>query len=260
VADAEAWPAVLERTIDTQVIDAAVGGYGLDQLVLRAESLLPLLNPRMLIVQTRLEYGISVARMSVAGGAPKPYFTVENGELALHNSPVPTFASSSRDIGWKRAVLGYSYLVHFVMTRLNLLQWWVSSSSMRIKWELSTEQAKEVSCLLMRRVARIRDQRGIRVALVVQYSAPEIMEQTLHWEADRSYVVDCAEREGLDVVDPLEPLRALYQSSDLASFQRLWQMQDNNRVYGHMSAEGNRLIANIVAKQLFNREVSNAIQ
>ncbi len=258
VADADAWPAMLERTIDTQVIDAAVGGYGLDQVVLRAETLLPLLNPRILIVQTRLEYGNSVGRMSVAGGAPKPYFTIASGELVLHNSPVPEFASSTRDIGWIRSVLGHSYLAYFAMTRLNLLQWWVSSSSMRIKWELSPEQAKEVSCLLMRRLAHIRDQRGIRVALVVQYSAPEIMEKPLHWEADRSYIVGCAGREGLEVVDTLEPLRALYQNGDLASFQRLWQMQDNNHVYGHPSVEGNRLIANIVSKQLFKREVSDA--
>jgi hypothetical protein len=258
VADAEAWPAVLERTIDTQVVDAAVGGYALDQVVLRAETLLPLLNPRVLIVQTRLEYGISVTRMSVAGGAPKPYFTIENGELVLHNSPVPEFASSSRDIGSMRSLLGHSYLAHFVMTRLNLLQWWVSSNSMRIKWELSPEQAKDVSCLLMRRLAYIRDQRGIRVALVVQYSAPEIMEEPLHWEADHSYILGCAEREGLQVVDMLEPLRTVYRSNDLASFQRLWQVQDNNRVYGHLSAEGNRLIANIVSKQLFGREISVA--
>jgi hypothetical protein len=255
--DADAWPAMLERTIDTQVIDAAVGGYGLDQVVLRAETLLPLLNPRFLIVQTRLEYGNSVNRMSVAGGAPKPYFTVVNGELMLHNSPVPEFASSTRDIGWMRSILGHSYLAHFVMTRLNLLQWWVSSHSMRIKFELSPEQAKEVSCLLMRRLAHIRDQRGIRVALVVQYSGPEIMEQPLHWEADRSYIIGCARREGLELVDTLERLRALYQHGDLASFQRLWQMQDNNRVYGHPSAEGNRLIADVVSKQLFKREVSN---
>jgi len=258
VADAEAWPAVLERTIDTQVIDAAVGGYGFDQLVLRAENLLPPLNPRMLIIQARLEYGISVARMSIAGGAPKPYFTIFKGELALHNSPVPEFASSTRDIGWMRSEFGHSYLAYFVMTRLNLLQWWVSSSSMRLKYELSPEQAREVSCLLMRRLAHIRDQRGIRVALVVQYSAPEIMEQPLHWEADRSAVTGCAEREGLEVVDTLEPLRSVYRSETLASFQRLWQMADNNRAYGHMSAEGNRLIANIVSKQLFKREVSEA--
>jgi hypothetical protein len=256
--DADAWPAMLERTIDTQVIDAAIGGFGLDQVVLRAEMLLPLLNPRFLIVETRLEYGNSVARMSVAGGAPKPYFTVVNGELVLLNSPVPEFAGSTRDIGWMRSILGHSYLVHFAMTRLNLLQWWVSSSAMRIKYELSQEQAKEVSCLLMRRLARIRDQRRIRVALVVQYSGPEIMEHPLHWEADRSYILDCARREALEVVDTLEPLRALYQSDGLESFQRLWQMQDNNRVFGHPSVEGNRIVADIVSKQLFNREITDA--
>jgi hypothetical protein len=256
--DADAWPAMLERAIGTQVIDAAIGGFGLDQVVLRAETLLPRLNPRFLIVETRLEYGNSVGRMSVAGGAPKPYFTVVNGELVLHNSPVPEFASSTRDIGWMRSIFGHSYLAQYTMTRLNLLQWWVSSPSMRIKYALSEKQANEVSCLLMRRLARIRDQRQIRVALVVQYSGPEIIEQPLHWEADRSQILDCARREGLEVVDTLEPMRALYQSGGLGSFQALWQMQDNNRVYGHPSVAGNRVVADIVSKQLFNREITNA--
>ena len=99
-----------------------------------------------------------------------------------------------------------------------------------------------------------------RLALVVQYSGPEIIEQPLHWERDRSYILACAEREGLEVVDTLEPLQSVYKNSDLASFQRLWQMQDNNRVYGHMSAEGNRLIADLVVKNLFKHGVSDAGQ
>jgi hypothetical protein len=260
VADAKAWPAELERAIGTQVINAAVGGYGLDQLVLRAETLLPRLKPRMLIVQTRLEYGNSVDRMSVAGGAPKPYFTIENSELALHNEPVPKIASRSSDIGWLRSVFGRSYLVQYLMTRLNLLQWWVSSSSMRIKWELSTDEAKEVGCLLMQRLARLRDNYMARLALVVQYSGPEVIERPLHWEKDRSYILSCAEREGLEIVDTLDALRSVYQERDLPSFQRLWQMQDNNRIYGHMSAEGNRLIADLVLKNLFKHGLSEGSQ
>ena len=61
------------RTCDRhQVVDAAVGGYGLDQLVLRAEIVATALEPAHFDCADRLEYGNSVDRMSVAGGAPSP--------------------------------------------------------------------------------------------------------------------------------------------------------------------------------------------
>lgn len=256
VPDADAWPAMVEHSIGSQVIDAAVGGYGFDQIVMRAEMLLPLLKPRMLLVQARLEYGNSVNRMSVAGGPPKPYYTVENDQLILHNVPVPKVASSSHDLGWERAIFGHSYIVQYVMTRLNLLQWWVTS--MRIKWELSESEGVDVSCLLMRRLADVRDREGIRVALVIQYSALEAIEDPLHWESDRARTLGCAKHQGLQIVDTLEALRSVYKNAGEAAYQRLWQMTDNNRVYGHMSAEGDRLIADIVLKELFADEVTGA--
>jgi hypothetical protein len=248
VADADSWPAQLEPMIGSRVVNATVGGYGLDQVVLRAEELLPVVEPRLLLVQTRLEFGLSVARMSLYGGTPKPYFIVEDGHLALQNQPVPRLASNSGDIGWARAVFGHSYLVQYVMTRLDLMQWWVSPS-MAVKFALSADQAVEVGCLLMQRLAQIRDRTGIKVALVFQYSGLDGLDSKLSWDRDRDRVLACSEREGLDVIDVLDALRAAYRG-DLASYQRLWVMHDNNRLYGHMSAEGNRLVANLVARQL----------
>jgi len=248
VGDADSWPAQLERLAGVNIVNAAVGGYGLDQIVLRAEMLVPLLKPRMLLLQTRLEYGISVGRMSVASGAPKPYFTVRNGELALHNDPVPTVAPNLANIGWLRSIFGHSYFIKYVMTRLNLLQWWGDPGSNR--FELTPDEAVQVGCLLMRRMAEIGTRNNIPVALILQYSGLEPMEQPLHWEHDRDRLLSCAHDQPLEVVDTLEALKSAYQNGDLASYQRLWMMQDHNRVYGHMSVEGNRLIATLIAKQL----------
>ena len=248
VADAESWPAQLEGLLGMPVINAAVGGYGLDQIVLRAETLVPLLRPRMLLLQTRLEYGISVDRMSVASGAPKPYFTVQNGELALHNEPVPRVAPSRKGIGWVRSVFGHSYLVQYAMKRLNVLQWWGAPES--IKFELTPDEAVQVGCLLMHRIADIRTRSGIPVVLVVQYSGPEAIEQPLHWQHDREQLLACERDQSLTVIDTLEALKSAYQNGDLASYQRLWMMHDHNRIYGHMSPEGNRLIADLIAARL----------
>jgi hypothetical protein len=248
VPDADSWPAQLEPMIGSRVINATVGGYGFDQIVLRAEELLPRLEPRMLLVQTRLEFGLSVVRMSLYGGTPKPYFAVEDGRLVLQNQPVPRLASNSDDIGWARAVFGHSYLVQYVVIRLDLMQWWVSPS-MATKFALSTDQAVETSCLLMQRLAQIRDREGIKVALVFQYSGADGLDSKLAWDHDRDRVLACSQREGLDVIDVLDTLRAAYRS-DSVSYRRLWVMHDNDRLYGHMSAEGNRLIANLIARQL----------
>ncbi len=241
----------------TQVINAGVGGYGFDQIVLRAEDLLPRLKPRILLVQTRLGFGISLNRMSIYGGAPKPYFVVRDGKLVLENEPVPRVAGGREDIGWLRSVLGYSYLVQYTMTRLDLLQWWVSSP-MGTKYVLSNDEAVNVTCLLMRRLGELRDHSDVRVALVLQYAGTEGIEPTLGWEADRARVMTCAERQRLEVFDVLDALRAVYREQGLSSYKRLWFMHDNDRLYGHMSADGNRLVANLIFQQLFGHDSSEA--
>jgi hypothetical protein len=244
----ESWPAQLERMSGVQVINAAVSGYGLDQTVLRAEELAPKLKPRMILVQTRLAFGISVNRMSLFGGAPKPHFMVRDGQLVLANVPVPA-APTSRDVGWLRAVLGYSYLVQYAMTRLDLLQWWVPPDVAN-RFVLSNSDAVEVTCLLMRRLAELRDRHNVPVVLVFQYAGPEAMSSALPWEADRSRIISCAESEKLEIVDGLEALRSYYRAEGEAAYRGLWMMHDNDRAYGHMSPAGNRLIAQLVLAHL----------
>jgi hypothetical protein len=257
VTDTDSWPARLENRVGTQVLNAAVGGYGIDQIVLRAEDLVQRLKPKMLIVETNLAFGISLNRMSTYSGAPKPYFMPEDGKLVLMNEPVPHGVSSSVDIGWGRSVFGYSYLIQYTMTRLNLLQWWVSPA-LPTQYALSWAQAVQASCLLMRRLGGLRDSSKIPVALVFQHGALDGLEVTLSWEADRSSVTRCAEQERLPVVDIHQALHNVFQEGGIAAYQQLWVMHDNGRAYGHMSAKGNELVAGLVFRQLFSPELSEA--
>ena len=77
VGDRHSWPAQLEALIQKPVINAAVGGWAADQIVLRAESLLPILEPAAVIVSFYQD-DIARTRFRVYGGANKPFFTVEN--------------------------------------------------------------------------------------------------------------------------------------------------------------------------------------
>ena len=49
-ADEDTWPAQLERIIHRPVVNGGVGGYGSDQIVMRAEKLLPIVRPQVLLV------------------------------------------------------------------------------------------------------------------------------------------------------------------------------------------------------------------
>lgn len=255
VSNAESWPAQLEKSVGTQVINLGNGGYGLDQSVLRAEDVLSRLKPRFLLVQTRFEFGVLIlSRMSVYGGAPKPYFSVQNGKLSLNNVPVPRLASHYDDIGPLRSVLGYFYIVDFVMKRLDLLQWWIGSATLN-RYAITTEQALDVACLLMRRLGKVVTDNGVAGGVVIQYSGPEVMKSEIPWHRDLLKIGECARDAGLGFVDTLDELRRLYQRDGIVKFRELWVMHDNDQVYGHMSAAGNAVIAKIVREQLFPRAV-----
>jgi len=79
-------PAVLERLIETPVINAAVEGYGLDQTVLRAETLLKSYNPQAVLLGIFEE---DILRTTYSRfEKPKPYFNIVDGMLVRRNSPV----------------------------------------------------------------------------------------------------------------------------------------------------------------------------
>ena len=91
--DDETWPAQLEGLAGAAVLNAGVPGYAADQIVLRAEQLLPLVRPKTLIVALAAD---EIARVGFASfGAPKPYFTLENGGLKVH-PPAPPAAPQAQ--------------------------------------------------------------------------------------------------------------------------------------------------------------------
>lgn len=245
--DRGSWPAQLERMLGEQVINAASGGWGVDQIVLRAEDLVPRLHPKLLLVGMFSQDSFR-NNMSVFGGGAKPYFLIENGELALHNVPVPRMASAPRDIGWLRSVLGHSYLVHFAMIRLNLLSWWVADSLQHNRIA-SDQEGVRVSCLLMKRLAALRDQYQMRVGLIIEYGGYETREDNEPWYGPP--VDGCARNAGLDVVNDFVALHSVFQKDGIEAFQRLFVMHEKNRAYGHMSAAGNHLVASLIAASMF---------
>jgi len=121
--DDETWPGYLEELTKERVWNAGVFGYGLDQAVLRAEQLVPKLEPKQLVLQYVPD---DVRRCELMlRWAKKPYFQLENGELVLKNVPVPPAAETKP--GDIRTLLGHSYLLNSIFIRATP-SWWLEDA------------------------------------------------------------------------------------------------------------------------------------
>ena len=69
VANSDSWPARLENLLGRPVVNAGTAGWGVDQTVLRAESLTPILRPRSLVVGILAIDSTALAQPGTSGGA-----------------------------------------------------------------------------------------------------------------------------------------------------------------------------------------------
>jgi len=246
VRDEQAWPAVLERSIGQRIANGAAGGYGVDQIVLRAEQLLPVLRPTTVIVGI-LSQDILRTAYSLFGGGYKPYFVFEDGAAVLKGLPVPVVASMPLKLDPVRSMLGYSHIVDSAIKALGLQQWWIDNR-LRYRQVHDHDEAVKISCYLMERLARLKTAESIRVVVVVMYGAGEIEASPAPWFVPP--VIACAKQEGLEVLDTYEPIRAVLQR-DRNAFVPLWLNEGG--VLGHLSAQGNRFVADLVQRTFFAR-------
>jgi hypothetical protein len=242
VSDSETWPAQLEALLGRRVLNAGVFGYGLDQIVLRAEALIPKTRPDLVVVGLFTE-DISRCELAMRTGINKPYFELADDGLVLKNRPVSAPTASLRDPGWARRLLGHSFLVHKLMTRL-MPEAWLMGTGFRGVRRAHTH-GDEVGRRLIRRLARVSRDSGCHVLIVSFYPFP------LAPESGRPLrpLLDCARAEGLAVLDLWGPLRGrLDQESSNLSIVFNRQREDS-----HLSPAGNRFVAERVREYLGRR-------
>jgi lysophospholipase L1-like esterase len=201
VGDDETWPAALERLTRGPVLNAGVRGYGLDQMVLRAERLVPELKPSTVILAFIAD-DISRTALSVRDFRSKPYF-MPNGEgLSLRNVPVPE-AGFPPAMAWLRNLLGHSHLFDRIVTRLGLRAYWAGR-------EIGTgADPFVVSCRLMDRLAALAKLEGVR-ALVVALPEQGVFFDEKAAAGQRealTLVLACAARAGLATLDTTPAFR-----------------------------------------------------
>jgi len=240
VADAETWPAYLQDQSGRRVVNAGVSGYSLDQTVLQTERLAPQVKP-VFIVMGFTPGDIWRTELSVAYSREKPAFAVTGdtmgGGLELSNVPIPPRSRPALPVAARW--LGWSALAHEVVERLAIRDGWYYEETRATP----SGTDEKISCLLMPRLAEV----GVPVVVVAQYGRG-------YWEADAAYkakasgatakALGCAEKAGLLGIDLAPLLRAAIEARGLATLFRS----------EHHSAEGNRVVADLILKELDRRK------
>ena len=164
VHDDETFPAHLQKILDQRVLNGGVLGYGIDQMVLRAEALVQGFRPRILVMSFIAD-DVRRVNWQMLWGINKPYFDIADGELVVRGVPVPPPIDAMKPIDAVRAVLGYSFLADVSMRRLGLEDYWLRGYS-----EKAHDNDEKVSCLLIDRLRQFGRTHGADVLLVAQYT------------------------------------------------------------------------------------------
>ena len=172
--------------------------------------------------------------MSRLWGANKPYFDIADNVLVLRNVPVPPRPDPASTLSIWQRLLGRSYLVDFVLRRLDLLHDWFGDH-IRVH---EAGDGERIACLLAGRLAELQRISGARVLLMAQYDPVVWQDPKFAAEQRRltESVLRCGQRAGLGVLDTFEPM----SRAEPKTLYGLW----------HMNDAGNALIAKLVAAAL----------
>jgi lysophospholipase L1-like esterase len=221
VGDTDSWPAALERLLHQRVINGGVNRFGFDQAVLRAEQLAEVYAPDVIIVGF-IPHDVVRCEYSYFIGRPKPYFDLNGSGLRQHSPPVPpqSLLSPARKLLLRMSIAANVLAENWLV--------WEGPYA-----ETVHHQGVEVACRLMERLAALGRARHARIIVLAQPQQPS-MEQ---WERDiKDRVLACAQANELLTLDLFPVIEAL-------------PAQQRARLFnGHMKPEGNRLVADELAR------------
>ena len=203
------------------------------------------MNPAVVIFSL-IPDDVRRTELSVFFGSAKPYFVVDGDNLVMKNTPPPLYEPSLKHVGVVRKIFGYSYAFHRVMLALGLQDWWLLG-----QYELRQEHENgaEIGCIIMRKLREMRDEKGFRLLIFLQYGSSDLDELSNHSTHKKfRKVVQCAYDQGLEVADSMDVFRPHLQDSK--SRQRILDKFWRGNGDPHMSEAGDRKMAEFLAQEI----------
>ncbi len=194
VSDEETWATLLQPLIRRRTVNAGVSGYGLDQIVLRAEKAVPDTKPVALVLVFIAE-DLRRTEMKRVWGAEKPYFEQADGTLTLRNVPVPPSPPPATTLDVWQHLFGWSVLVDTILRHKG----WQYEWSIDHDRVLPRGAGEAMACPLLKRVAGL----GVPTLVVAEYD-PWVWKNADYAREQRRLsagVLECARAAGLGTLD-----------------------------------------------------------
>lgn len=194
VSDGETWATLVQARLGRRTINAGVSGYGLDQIVLRAEQAVRRERPAALVLVFIAE-DLRRSEMKRVWGAEKPWFELAGGKLLARNVPVPLPPDPATTLDIWQRLFGWSVLVDTVLRHKGWQYEW-SIDHARV---LPHGAGEALACPLLQRVARL----GVPTLVVAEYD-PYVWKSAEYAREQRrlsARVLECARAAGLGTLD-----------------------------------------------------------
>ena len=199
VSDGETWAALLQLPTHRRTVNAGVSGYGLDQIVLRAERAVRDIRPASIVLVFIAE-DLRRSEMKRVWGAEKPYFEPGGGAPTLRNVPVPPAPTPESTLSLAQRLFGWSVLVDTVLKYKGWQYEWAIDHD-RI---LPRGEGEKLACPLLQRLSRL----GVPTLVVASYD-PYVWRDASYAAEQRrlsALVLDCARRAGFGTLDLFETI------------------------------------------------------
>ena len=223
ISDDETWPCYLSAIADCRVVNAAVPGYGLDQIVLRMQEVIGKVAPDLVIVSLIMD---DVARCEMSKrDRYKPYYEIVEGQPVLRNSPVPPPAVLVNSPRW------YEKLV--IVNRLAALAGKEQEKNVVIRHN----RGMEIARYLFRKARDLARRNGSRLMVVIQPEYPALYEEGREMSRDLENFLG-----SLDI-----PILNLYPLMERAFQTKAEREALFSAQGGHPGGPGNRWVAEEIA-------------
>ena len=235
VSDDETWPSYLEKYSKSRVINGGVFNYGIDQILLRTETLIKKYKPKIVIFSF-IPRDINRAGQSMRAGLLKPYFNIVNGRLKLHNTHINIDENKIKyKIDSFKTYLGYSFFINEFMMKMNPQYWLIGKDSdLEIK-----NNPLAVSCLIIKRLKEILSKNNLKGLILGQYTHYNLYNNQRN--KNMSKVLECASRVNLKTLD-LFPVLESVRAKNKKKYEGLFDT--------HMTSKGNSFVAKELNKYL----------
>jgi hypothetical protein len=235
VKDNESWPSQLEALIGQRVLNAGASGYGMDQAVLSAESVLQHTKVDWVIL-TFVPDSVFRTEYSVRWGLPKPLFYFTDDSMALKPPYIPSKL-------WERirGILGYSHFIDFLMD--------IIAPRMGIPWNPKYdlhehENGPDVANKLIERLVNIADSVGAKPLIVYIHYPPHPAVHPLMFHSNKlDSLIKNIKKSGIPFIDVGKMLSitfAEHPEKRESFFMPNW----------HFSLKANQWLANQIMKEL----------